>query len=315
MALKRLKQDPNVMILPADKGRGEVVMNSQDYRDKAAAMLSDNTTYKPLKKDPTSKYSSQVVRKLQELKFQSAEIDEAQYRRLYPTGCVVPRFYGLPKIHKTNLPLRPIVVSRGCVTYQIAKLVADILSPLVTWNPYCLKNSAELVDVLSSVVLDEDDIMVSFDVTALFISVPVDHSLEVVRGLLSQDDTLPCRTCLSVTHVIELLELCLRSTYFAYEGQMFSQVEGAAMGSPVSPIVTNIFMQWFEETALDTFPYEITLWKRYVDDTIVVLMDKLLEDFTAHINPIHPAICFTREEEEVGVIAVLDAKITRKEDR
>ncbi len=89
----------------------------------------------------------------------------------------------------------------------------------------------------------------------------------------------------------------------------------AAMGSPVSPIVANIFMQWFEETALDTFPYEITLWKRYVDDTIVVLMDELLEDFTAHINAIHPAIRFTREEEEAGVIAVLDAKIMRKEDR
>ncbi len=52
-------------------------------------------------------------------------------------------------------------------------------------------------------------------------------------------------------------------------------------------------MQWFEDTALDTFPYEISLWKRYVDDTVVVLMDALLEDFTNHINSIHPAIKFT----------------------
>ncbi len=68
-------------------------------------------------------------------------------------------------------------------------------------------------------------------------------------------------------------------------------------------------MHLFEETALDTFPYEITLWKRYVDDTIAVLMDELLERFTAHINAIHLAIRFTREEEEAGVIAVLDAII------
>ncbi len=87
------------------------------------------------------------------------------------------------------------------------------------------------------------------------------------------------------------------------------------MGSPVSPLVANMFMQWFEETAICTFPHEITLWKRYVDGTIVVLMDELLEDFTVHIYAIYPAIQFTREEEEAVVIAVLDAKITRKEDR
>ncbi len=83
------------------------------------------------------------------------------------------------------------------------------------------------------------------------------------------------------------------------------------MGSPVSPIVANIFMQWFEDTALDTFPYEISLWKRYVDDTVVVLMDAPLEDFTNYINSIHPAIKFTREEETEKSLAVLDAKITR----
>ncbi len=60
-----------------------------------------------------------------------------------------------------------------------------------------------------------------------------------------------------------------------FDGQIYSQVEGAAMGSPVSPIVANIFMQWFEETAFETFLYEISLWKRYVDDTIVILMDAL----------------------------------------
>ena len=115
-------------------------------------------------------------------------------------------------------------------------------------------------------------------------------------------------------HVIKLLELCLRSTYFTFDGQIYSQVEGAAMGSPVSPIVANIFMQWFEETALETFPYEISLWKRYVDDTIVILMDALLDDLTAHINVVHPAIRFTREEEEDGSLAVLDAQISRRED-
>ena len=92
---------------------------------------------------------------------------------------------------------------------------------------------------------------------------------------------------------------------------IYSQVEGAAMGSSVSPIVANLFMEWFEENAINTFMYEISLWKRYVEDTIVALDDSLLEDFTNHINAIHPSIKFTWEEEENNTIPMLDAKTTR----
>ena len=83
------------------------------------------------------------------------------------------------------------------------------------------------------------------------------------------------------------------------------------MGSPVSPIVANLFMEWFEQQAIGSFKYEITIWKRYVDDTIVALCDELLDEFTAHINSIHPAIKFTRELEQDQNIAMLDANIRR----
>ena len=86
------------------------------------------------------------------------------------------------------------------------------------------------------------------------------------------------------------------------------------MGSPVSPTVANLFMEWFEETAIHTFMYEITIWRRYVDDTMVALCDSLLEDFTNHINSIDPAIKFTREEEVDGRIAMLDANISRRDN-
>ena len=149
--------------------------------------------------------------------------------------------------------------------------------------------------------------LVSFDVTALFTCVPVDQSLDVIFDKLSQDPTLPTRTSMTAAQVRDLLAICLKTTYFLYDGAIYAQVEGAAMGSPVSPIVANLFMEWFEESAIQTFQYEITIWRRYVDDTMVALCDSLLEDFTAHINSIHPAIQFTREEERDGTIAMLDA--------
>ena len=51
-------------------------------------------------------------------------MDEGTYRAIYPTGCIAPKFHGLPKIHKTGSPLRPIVSSRGSVTYGVAKVIA-----------------------------------------------------------------------------------------------------------------------------------------------------------------------------------------------
>ena len=71
-----------------------------------------------------------------------------------------------PKVHKADAPLRPIVASRGSITYAEAKFVADILAPLVGRDGYALKNSKDLVKQFSECQLDEGDILVSFDVTA-----------------------------------------------------------------------------------------------------------------------------------------------------
>ena len=113
---------------------------------------------------------------------------------MYPTSSTIPPFYGLPKVHKAGAPLRPIVASRGSITYVVARRVADILAPLVGKNGYALKNNADLVRQLNDCQLDETDVLVSHDVTALFTCLPVDQSLDMIFDKLSQDPTLPTRT-------------------------------------------------------------------------------------------------------------------------
>ena len=233
-ALTALAKDANITILPADKGRAVVVMNTSDYKEKAKNILSDNNTYKVLKKDPTSKYKTQLSSKLQEIR-QLNEISDVEHRRLLPTSTLTPRFYGLPKVHKAGAPLRPIVASRGSITYGVARHVADILSPLVGKNGYALNNSEDMVNSLNNCTLQEDDILVSFDVTALFTKVPVDKSVEIIHDRLTRDTSLPSRTRMTANHVRDLLLTCLKTTYFLYDGVIYSQVEGAAMGSPGQP--------------------------------------------------------------------------------
>ena len=63
------------------------------------------------------------------------------------------------------------------------------------------------------------------------------------------------RTVIGIGDIILLLEFCLKNTYFSFQGQFFEQVEGAAMGSPVSPIVANLYMEYLEQKALSTAPH------------------------------------------------------------
>ena len=85
--------------------------------------------------DPTNKIKAQLITKLRKIK-KETNLDEGTYTAMYPTGCVPPKFYGLPKIHKTGNPLRSIISSRGSVTYGVAKVLSKVLNPLVGKSPH-----------------------------------------------------------------------------------------------------------------------------------------------------------------------------------
>ena len=109
----------------------------------------------------------------------------------------------------------------------------------------------------------------SYDVSVLFTLVPIDPALKVIKDLLEKDPTLKDRTVIGVDDIIHLLEICLKNTYFSFQGQFFEQVEGASMGSLVSPIVANLYMEYIEQKALSTAPHP-RFWHRFVDDNFVI---------------------------------------------
>ena len=82
----------------------------------------------------------------------------------------------------------------------------------------------------------------SYDVTAPFTSVPVDPALDIIQDLMEKDSTLKEIAVLLVKDIILLLEFSLKNTYFSFLGHYYEQVESAAMGSHVSPIVANLYM-------------------------------------------------------------------------
>ena len=138
---------------------------------------------------------------------------------------------------------------------ETAKELAKILKPLVCKSIYHVHNTEDFIQQIKDIKLQEDQCMVSFDVKALFTSVPIKPAINTIKKLLEEDPELHKRTSLSVKNITRLLEYCLTSTYFIFQGRFYEQQEGAAMGSPISPIVANLYMKQFENQAINTAPH------------------------------------------------------------
>ena len=241
---------------------------------------------------------------------QTGGLTTQKYKQLYPISAVSPKFYGLPKIHKTGTPLRPIVSSRGSITYGVAKELSHIIKPLVGQSPHHLKNTQHFIQQLQGKKLEPGDIITSYDVKALFTSVPVQPSIQIVQQRLQQDNTLPQRTSMSITQITSLLEFCLTHTYFLFQGKYYEQVQGAAMRSPISPLIANIFMEEFEVKAIHFSPYPPSLLLRFVDDTFVINKEEHSQDLLQHINSQDPHIQFTVEPTQQNSLLFLDTLFT-----
>ena len=128
---------------PLHKGVSLVVRDTAEYKKKAEQLLQQ-PTYQPIPTDPTSKHKNKLISMLKSIKTEGG-ISEAVYKRLYQTGAGSPKFYGLPKMHKEGMPLRPTVSSIGAVTYASSKELSRILKPLVGRSPYHIQNTQAFI--------------------------------------------------------------------------------------------------------------------------------------------------------------------------
>ena len=127
--MKELQSDTSIVILPADKVRSTVILNREDYVEKCMDHIN-NGTYPLLKKDPTTKIKTRILKKLKVLKDNNFT-DDRLYYYLKPADSPAPRFYGQPKTHKPWGPIRLIVSYIGSPLNNRNKYTAKILKAYV----------------------------------------------------------------------------------------------------------------------------------------------------------------------------------------
>ena len=134
-------------------------MNNEDYITKMNEHLSCGS-YIKIPKNPIKKIIKEVKKAIN-----NSNLDEKTKKRLLPTNEITSRIYGLPKIHKEGIPLRPIVNTIGSPTYELAKYVAKLLGPLVGHTDSFIKDSNDFINTIKNEKMKPNDTLISFDMS------------------------------------------------------------------------------------------------------------------------------------------------------
>ncbi|UYV81775.1 hypothetical protein LAZ67_20002334 [Cordylochernes scorpioides] len=161
----------------------------------------------------------------------SQQITKEQYNDFTANLAQIAYIYGLPKIHKPDVPLRPIISYHLSPAYTLSKFLSNFLTPLLQSPPweYTIANSPSFVSYITSLTPPPRSIMVSFDVTSLYLSLA--HPL-IINSLRTFLENAPLLDTLTAETVVELTSICLGMSTFRFDTQFFKQTKGSPMGSP-----------------------------------------------------------------------------------
>ena len=155
--------------------------------------------------------------------------------------------------------------------------------------------------------------MDSFDIKSLFTNVPFDEAINIATGSLFPENDV---SLLGLTFEVfqKLLQFAVKNLLFIFNNQLYQQIDGVAMGSPLGPTLANLFLCHHETKGLINRPLEFipAFYKRYIDDAFFLFKDAShIDKFLNYINAQHPSIQFTSEIETNSMLNYLDITIAK----
>ena len=287
-AICALKKNRDIVIKSADKGGAIVIQNTTDYCNEAYRQLNNQEHYTPLQADPTKAHSRELNKLIKTFE---PHIQET-IRPLIPKDPRVGTFYCLPKIHKVNTPGRPIASCNGTLCEDISGYVEVILKPYVQQTPSFCRDTTEFLRKLQTHgPITTDTFLVTMDVSALYTSIPHEDGINVATA------TLDLHAHASSHHIIQLIRFILEHNVFTFNGSLYQQLHGTAMGSKFAPQYANLFMHHFETDFFTTQTLQPTFYTRYIDDIFLLWPhgEDSLKKLHADINKHHPTLRLTMD--------------------
>ena len=271
---KRYLKENNLLAIPFDKGTGICVMKKDTYILKLKDILDLEQFEKVIMtrkngREMCLKEEDRVNSLLHSL-HANAKIDDELYKDLKSTGGQLPRLYGLAKVHKQNVPLRPVLSMPGSPYHKVANKVTEWLSVIPEAKINC--STQQTVENLKNVSLEPNEVVISFDVTSLYTNVPVKEAIgnaaEKLYSSNMQSPPVDKETFIALATIS-----CTDVMMSTHEGT-YKQIDGLAMGSPPAPLLANKWLSKFEPS----IKHISKLFERYMDGILRTIRSDLIRD-------------------------------------
>ena len=338
--LNNLTKDTSIVIKEADKGGGIVIMNKEFYKRKILEILDDKSFYKQIESQSTK----ETMKKVKKVISLAKEITRHEIGYLLDFECKQSMFYGLPKIHKSemirnecnktnseylelldpeDLRFRPIVAGPACETHRLSNLIDILLKPFIEKVKSYVRDDIDFLNYIPKTV-PSNTLLVSFDVVNLYTKIPHELGIEAINSWLSKYPELIHKR-FSKEFILESIKTILENNNFFFNETMYTQVRGTAMGTKFAPTYSTLVLAYLEEKLYNEieikFGKEFAIfikenWKRFLDDCFVFWTKgkDYLETFHLILNQLHPNLTFTMEysEEKLPFLDILLQKYNNR---
>lgn len=291
--LKRLWEREDIMVCHSDKTKRPILISVKKYKQFCLDNLEDKNTYRvigriedglPEHLTPQHIYEQMVpIIDYGVEKSMGAKIKA----RTRVKNSTISYFYVRIKDHKEKIVGRPIAANYNYVTAEISHLIDKIVQPYLKKVPSIVRGSKDFAQKIDKCRLQEgkDVSLISADVEALYPSMDQDLSIRLLEEFLKKYTKLkPCM----IRTVCQLTNIVLKNNLVQFDGIVYLQIKGIAMGTALAVVLAQIYMHMLEAKMLVS-PY-IQLYLRFIDDVFVVI-DKGYEDwFSKEMNSLHPSI-------------------------
>ena len=300
-AAKKLKQQEDITIRRADKTPALVLIDTNAYHQKLDNILADETKFRRIRKNPVDDIKREANKVIERINALSGAVKLSIIKGDYEPGYI----YGNVKTHKNGNPLRPIISQIPTPTYHFAKRLNSLLAPYIP-SKYRVQSSTDFLSIVRRTT--PCGVIASLDVESLFTNVPVQQTIDMICDRVYRDDTTP-NLGIPEDALRDLLRLCtMQAPFNTHRGQMFNQIDGVAMGSPLGVLFADFYMGTIEERVFAQHPVPIT-YCRYVDDTYVQANNR--EEIEALRRKFEECsvLKFTMEDSVDGTLPFLDVSL------
>jgi len=290
--LQKLIRNKNLIIKPSDKNLGITLLSKNDYTKEALRLLSDSTTYAKVEKNTIPGEDIRHWINFFIVKHRSKFSDfEWNYLNYYSEQkTIIPKFYIIPKIHKTPWSGRPIVASHSWITTPISKIVdVDLCDAVRQHCNTVIQDSNSVIKKYQQKPIPagiKELTFITADVETLYPKIPIIDGLNATSKFLGE-----------IKHhrrdvIMTFLDKILFNNYLEFNQVYYKQLCGTAMGTPCAPNYANIFLYMLERIVVQKYFNIIYDYSRFIDDISCILIGHytLEHPFFKDLNNMHPSI-------------------------